>query len=81
MLMTADYAAVDIGNLTYYAQRYAHVCFENGIANRFIAVRDLCSMRLGDETGQAAPAVQEKDSRLRRFGGKVRRVLTHWAYL
>lgn len=75
LLMTADYASVDIGNLTYYAQRYAHVCFENGIANRFITVRDTCSARLG-------PVWQSdgKSSRLRRIGGKIRNILTRWSY-
>lgn len=81
LLAAADYAAVDIGNLAYYTQQYAHACFENGIANRFIAVRDLCSMRLGPAVTETGTAPQgQKHSKIRRIAGKVRSVLTRWAY-
>lgn len=80
MLMTADYAAVDVGNLYYYAQRYAHTCFEGGIANRFIAVRDICDMRL-DKIAPARP----KEAVLlpeRKHGlwMRIREKLVSWCY-
>lgn len=77
MLMTADYAAVDIGNLTYYAQRYVHVCFENDAANRFVTIRQLCDQRMGlpVSDGQSVPT----RNLLRRILGKLYRVLSRWA--
>lgn len=84
MLATADYASVDIGNLFYYAQGYAHVCYENGISNRYITVRDLCNMQLGEvvvpelPTAQAQPA-GKKRSLLRRALNKARVILSRWA--
>lgn len=78
MLMTADYAAVDVGNLYYYAKRYAHTCFEGGIANRFITVRDLCNIRWDAE----APAQVEEDLLLmgqkRKLGMRIRNKLASW---
>lgn len=85
MLATADYASVDIGNLFYYAQCYSHVCFENGIRNRFITVRDLCSMQLGGGVTVPAeiPVVQVQPSGrrslLRRILNKARVILSGWA--
>lgn len=77
MLMTADYASLDIGNLTYYAQRYVHVCFENGVANRFVVVRQLCDQRMGlpVSDGQSVP----NRNLLRRILEKLYRVLSRWA--
>lgn len=40
LLMTTDYSAVELGNLQFYAQRFTHVCFDHGIENRYITVRD-----------------------------------------
>lgn len=85
MLSTADYAAVDIGNLYYYAQGYAHVCFENGISNRFIAVRDLCDMKLGPLDEGIVQYVQmenhpaAKITRLRKILNRARATLSRWA--
>ena len=79
--MTADYASVDVGNLYYYAQRYAHVCFENGIANRFITVRDLCDMQLSPAgTAVSVNTEVKMPGIIRRILNKVRPVLTRWAY-
>lgn len=87
MVATTDYMAVDVGNLYYYAQQYAHVCFENGIMNRFITTRDLCSMQLDRTRPQAAvtaqpDAVQSPAARslFRRIYNKMYRVLLRWAY-
>ena len=81
LLMTADYASVDVGNLYYYAQRYAHVCFENGIANRFITVRDLCDMQLSPAGTPVSVNTEVKmPGIIRRILNKVRPVLTRWAY-
>lgn len=81
MLMTADYAAVDVGNLYYYAQRYAHTCFESGIANRFITVRDLCNMRWD----AATPAKVEENLLLpeqrRGLWLRIRNKLASWCYI
>lgn len=52
LLMTADYASVEIGNLTYYTRQYTHVCFENGIANRFVNVKNLCNLQMGTSISQ-----------------------------
>ena len=84
MLATTDYASVDIDNLFYYAQGYAHICYENGISNRYITVRDLCSMQLGEicapaelSSVQAQPA--GKRSLLRKVLNKARVILSRWA--
>lgn len=86
MLSTADYAAVDIGNLFYYSQGYAHTCFDNGIKNRLITVRDICDMRMDAMGGAAAPSSAQavsqpagKRSLPRRVLNKVRGVLARWA--
>lgn len=84
MLATADYTSVDIGNLFYYAQCYTHVCFDNGIQNRFITVRDICNMRLGGEAAPAElPVVQAPPpasrSLPRRILNKARGILSRWA--
>lgn len=74
MVDTADYAALDLGNLSYYAQQYTEGCFESGIASRFITVRDLCNARI---SGTApAPAVAEEPEV---EGGKLRKILIKWA--
>lgn len=84
MLATADYASVDIGNLFYYAQGYAHVCYDKGIVNRYITVRDLCNIQLGEaispaehSAAQAQPAGRR--SLLRRIMNKARVILSRWA--
>ncbi|MGN0973048.1 MAG: rhamnan synthesis F family protein [Aristaeellaceae bacterium] len=63
LLMTTDYSAIELGNLQYNAQAYAHVCFDHGIANRYITVRDLLDMRLTtlEEAGYV-PAVTVNES-------------------
>lgn len=87
MLMTADYASVDVGNLYYYAQSYAHASFENGIASRFITVRDICDMRMGRydalpaAEGTNPPAAPQLPAGQKPgFWKKVRGKLTYWAY-
>lgn len=86
MVMTTEYSAVELDNLEFYAMTYAHVCFENGIANRYIAVRDMLDARLGvavapvDPTaGAGTPAAPA--GRLGRLKVKVRDKLKTWASL
>ena len=86
MLATADYASVDIGNLYYYAQGYAHACYENGISNRFIGVRDLCNMAMGTiNPGEGIPVAPaaNRSSRIKflmhKILSKARMKLTRWA--
>lgn len=86
MLSTADYASVDIGNLNYYAQGYTHVCFENGICNRFITVRDLCNMKMGSlnmteeiPVEQVAEQPMMRKSLLHKILNKARVTLSRWA--
>lgn len=81
LLMTADYAAVDIGNLCYYAQGYVHACFESGVASRFNAVLDICNLRLGPVDDTAPGASASPRGRLRRKLRRIRQMLTDWAYL
>ena len=86
MVATTDYMAVDIGNLFYYAQRYVHACFDNGIMNRFITTRDLCNIQLNQSmpvADAAAPMVPASPRSLKRFArrvlNKMHRVLSRWA--
>lgn len=46
MVMTERYSAVEVGNLQYYAQTYAHLIYGAGIRSRFIGMRDLLDMNL-----------------------------------
>ena len=84
MLATADYASIDIGNLYYYAQTYAHVCADNGICNHFITVRDLSGMRL-DAAGSKMDGATAQRGRevngsvFRRLMRKIRATLLRWA--
>ena len=71
MLMTTDYAAIDIGNLTYYAQGYVHACFDSGVANSFVFLKDYCRKQLCNESGICSQQ-SEKPERLYRL-------LTRWA--
>lgn len=86
MLATADYASVDIGNLYYYAQGYAHVCYDNGISNRFNAVRDLCNMAMGSmkpEEGIPVAPAANRSARVKflmhKILSKARMKLARWA--
>ncbi len=84
LLMTTEYSAVEIGNLEFYAQTYAHMCFENGIANRYITVRDILDQLLGPvnvapappEEVQQAPVDTNPISRVLR---RIREKLMLWA--
>ena len=90
LLMTTDYSAIEIGNLQFSAQSYAHLCFEHGIANRYIGVRDMLESALGpavvQETTEAvtdrslAGRIKRKaKGEVKRVLVKVRRKLTLWA--
>lgn len=46
LVMTTDYAAIELGNMQFNAQQFTHVAFDHGIANRFIVVRDVLNQRL-----------------------------------
>lgn len=46
LLMTTDYAAIEIDNLQYYAQGYTHACYENGISGYYYVMRDLLNIYL-----------------------------------
>ncbi len=70
LLMTTEHSSIELGNLEFYAQTYAHVCFENGIANRYIAVRDTLDKRL-----ESNSVIQNSI----RFKQKVKEKLTLWA--
>lgn len=73
MLMTADYASVDIVNLSYYAREYTHVCYESGISPWFVyaSVQEACGRVLGVPGQMLSP--------LRRLLRRVRRKLKSWA--
>ena len=86
LLMTTEYSSIEIGNLEFYAQTYAHVCFENGIANRYISVRDVLDQRLGPastvpETPQQVEQIVASINRFARLKQKIRNKLTAWASL
>lgn len=83
LLATADYAAVDIGNLSYYAQQYAHTVFETGVSPHFTmaAVEDACGKILGPTESVHTPARPAKSGRIRRLASGARRTLKDWAEL
>lgn len=46
LLMTTDYAAVEIDNLQFYTMQYTHACYDNGISGYYIAMRSQLNERL-----------------------------------
>lgn len=90
LLMTTDYAAIELGNLQFDAQQYAHVAFDHGVANRFITVRDIVDQRLSESdsigtqaVGNAAPIgrngfVRKVKRRTRTFAVRVVRKMEQW---
>ena len=84
LLMTTEHSAIELGNLEYYAQTYAHVCFENGIANRYITVRDMLDQRLGPisvipGTPRQVEQIAASISRFTQLKQKIKNKLTMWA--
>lgn len=93
LLMTTDYAAIELGNLQFNAQQYAHVAFDHGIANRFITARDLVDQHLSetDPIGMSAMSdtsaassvgqsslVRKVKRRTRSFAVRVLRKMEQW---
>lgn len=83
LLMTADYAAVDIGNLSYYAQRYVHTCHESGRfpVLVFPAIVDVLNHIFAPAAPEPPQGQPRSMSRIRRWASKIRKTLTDWSYL
>ena len=85
LLMTNEYSAIELGNLSHYAETYAHVCFDNGLANRYHIVRDSLDQLIGpvtvDKESDSAAAIMRSMSFKNRAVNKIKRKLIEWASL
>ena len=83
LLMTNDYSSIELGNLGFYSESYAHVCSENNIYGNYLTVRDTLNNSLGyvspSSSGDTSSELLRNFNLVHRITNKLRRTLTKWA--
>lgn len=80
VVMTTDYAALEIGNLAYYARQYAHVMYQLGMKPcfNFAMVKRTYETCLGNGLPPAEEIANQEEGGVAQ---KLRRKLMNWAEL